>query len=235
MSIQTRILAAAVALTLAGFADAGEFELAPPSAQDTIPARLSSQAAKAAATLESEPVQFAWRLDAAAALQPVAQPHLASSKEYWDRRSADELAAGVAIPTTSAGAIVRLSPVGDGSTKALEARQVILRKGGETYANGAGMQALADSESLEKGSAPFPAGSTVFRIDPALGAGRFELQLPMASGDAVVHGTLILKPMSEAEAKHMAEDGGQDPSKVRGPAMEVQITATSVMLLPAAG
>lgn len=55
------------------------------------------------------------------------------------------------------------------------------------------------------------------------------------SGDAVVHGTLILKPMSEAEAKHMAEDGGQDPSKVSGPAMEVQISATSVMLLPAAG
>ncbi len=55
------------------------------------------------------------------------------------------------------------------------------------------------------------------------------------SGDAVVHGTLILKPMSEAEAKHMAEDGGQDPAKVSGPAMEVQITATSVMLLPAAG
>lgn len=55
------------------------------------------------------------------------------------------------------------------------------------------------------------------------------------SGDAVVHGTLILKPMSEAEAKHMAEDGGQDPAKVSGPAMEVQISATSVMLLPAAG
>lgn len=187
MRIQTRILAAAIALTLAGFAHAGEFELAPPSAQDTIPARLSSQAAKAATTLESEPVQFAWRLDSAATLQPVAQPHLASSKEYWDRRNADELAAGVAIPTTSPGAIVRLSPVGDGSAKALEARQVILRKGGETYANGAGMQALADSQSLEKGSAPFPAGSTVFRIDPALGAGRFELQVPMASGDAVVH------------------------------------------------
>jgi hypothetical protein len=187
MSIQTRILAAAIALTLAGFAHAAELELAPPTAQDTIPARLSSQAAKAVATLESEPVQFAWRLDTAAALQPVAQPHLASSKEYWDRRSADELAAGVVIPTSAPGAIVRLSPVGDASAKALEARQLILRKGDQAFANGAGMQALADSETLEKGSVPFPVGSTVFRIDPALGAGRFELQVPMASGDAVVH------------------------------------------------
>lgn len=194
MRIQTKIIVSTLSLALAGLASAAELKLAPPSAQDTVPAQLLSQTAKAGAALESEPVQFAWRLDDTAALQPVAQPHRASSTEYWDRRSADELAAGVAIPTTSPGAIVRLSPVGNASTKALEARQVILRKGDQTYANGAGMQALADSETLEKGSAPFPAGSTVFRIDPALGAGRFELQVPTASGDAVVH---VFEPDSQ--------------------------------------
>lgn len=56
-----------------------------------------------------------------------------------------------------------------------------------------------------------------------------------SSGNAVVHGTLTMKVMSEGEARHMAEDGGQDPAKVTGPEIEVQITATSVMLIPAAG
>ena len=187
MRIQTKIIVSALSLALASLASAAELKLIAHSAQDTVPAQISSQTAKATTALESEPVQFAWRLDDAAALQEVATPHLASSKEYWDRRSADELAAGVAIPTTSPGAIVRLSPVGDASAKAIEARQVILRQGDQAFSNGAGMQALADSETLEKGSAPFPAGSTVFRIDPALGAGRFELQAATASGDTVVH------------------------------------------------
>lgn len=64
--------------------------------------------------------------------------------------------------------------------------------------------------------------------------GRDDFFIPKdTSGDAIVHGTLTVKPMSEAEAKHMAQDAGQDPAKVSGPSMEVQITATSVMLLPA--
>lgn len=66
--------------------------------------------------------------------------------------------------------------------------------------------------------------------------GRDDFFIPKdSSGEAIVHGTLIMKAMSEAEAKHMAQDGGQDPSQVSGPKIEVQITATSVMLLPAAG
>lgn len=213
MSIQTKIIATALSLALTGTACAGELKLAPPAAVDIIPSQLSSQAVKSASGLESEPVQFAWRLDPAAALQPVAAPHVASSKEYWDRRSADELAAGVTIPTTSPGAIVRLSPVGAGSTKALEAREVILRKDGRTFANGAGMRAVADSETLEKGSAPFPAGSTVFRIDPALGVGRFELQVPGASGDTVVH---VFEPDSTVHLDLKADRVGyQAGSQIR--------------------
>lgn len=53
------------------------------------------------------------------------------------------------------------------------------------------------------------------------------------SGDAVVYGTLSAKTMSEAMAKHLAKDSGQDPDKVVGDVQEVQINATSVMLLPA--
>lgn len=187
MNLKIKIVTSALLLALAIPAFAGELKLSAPGVHDTLPASLSSQSLKGAPALESEPVQFAWRLDSAAELTPVAQPHQASSKEYWDKRSADQMAAGVAIPTTAPGAIVRLSPVGDASIKALEARQVVLRKDGRIYSNGQGMKAIADSADLEKGSAPFPAGSTVFRIDPDLGAGAFELQVPGARGDTVVH------------------------------------------------
>ena len=52
------------------------------------------------------------------------------------------------------------------------------------------------------------------------------------SGDAVVHGTLSVKTMSEKMARHLADDAGQDSSKIQGDTQEFQIMATSVMLLP---
>lgn len=163
--------------------------------QDTVPSALSATAIKRNQSLETEAVQFAWRLDGAP-LTEVAAPFEARSKEYWDRRSADELAAGIVIPTTAPGAIVRLSPVQASSSKALEAGTLILRKDGRSYGNGSGMQAVADSDELTKSSAPFSAGSTLFRIDPALGSGRFELFAPQADGDAIVH---VYEPQSSVE------------------------------------
>jgi hypothetical protein len=53
------------------------------------------------------------------------------------------------------------------------------------------------------------------------------------SGNAVVYGTLTARTMSEGMAKHLAKDEGKDPAEVKGEVQEVQITATSVMLLPA--
>lgn len=180
------LIAAALAAALAGNVSAAELRLAPAGAKDTVPTTLSTQAVKNVASLESAPVEFAWRLDGAP-LEAIASPYQASSKEYWDRRSADELLKGVTLDTVAPGALVRLSPLGGAQTKALEAREVILRKDGKTYANGSGMVLLADAEELEKGVAPFTEGTTVFRIDPALGAGRFELVVPKAVGEAIVH------------------------------------------------
>lgn len=187
MKLKTTLIASALLLALSASASAAEWTLPASGAGDSVPTQLSNRAAKASTPLETAPVQFAWRLDPAAPLQALATPPLVQSREYWDKRSSDEMAAGVPIPTTSPGAIVRLSPSGTGAVKALEARQVILLKDGRSYANAEGMRALADSETLEKGSAPFPAGSTVFRIDPSLGAGAFELKVAGASGDTIVH------------------------------------------------
>ena len=53
------------------------------------------------------------------------------------------------------------------------------------------------------------------------------------SGNAVVYGTLTARTMSEGMAKDLAKDEGKDPDAIKGEVQEVQIVATSVMLLPA--
>ncbi len=196
MKLSTKILAAALALTLSAPLVAADLALAPAGPNDTLPARLSAVAHKNAASLEAQPLAFAWRLEPEAALTAVVVPQETKSREYWDTRSSDELAAGVTLPTTAAGAIVRLSPAAGTSTKALEARRVVLVKDGQRYEDGTGMQTIADVAELEKGAAPFPEGSTVFRIDPKLGAGSFKIEVPQASGETVVH---VFEPQSSLQ------------------------------------
>lgn len=204
MNFKRTLIASALLASLS--AGAAEWTLPSPGVDDTVPTVLSASATKASV---SAPVEFAWRLDPAAPLAAVPAPHQARSREYWDRRGADEIARGVPIPTTAAGAIVRLSPVSGAATRAIEAREVVLRKDGRSYANGEGMRSVADSEALEKGLAPFPAGSTVFRIDPALGSGAFEIQVPAASAEVLVH---VFEPTStlqlQLEADRVAYQAG---------------------------
>ncbi len=54
-----------------------------------------------------------------------------------------------------------------------------------------------------------------------------------SSGNAVVYGTLTARTISAGMAKHLAKDEGKDPAEVKDDVQEVQISATSVMLLPA--
>lgn len=65
--------------------------------------------------------------------------------------------------------------------------------------------------------------------------GRDDFFIPTdTTGNAVVYGTLEKKTISEATAKHLAKDSGQDPDKITGDSVEYTITATSVLLQPAA-
>jgi hypothetical protein len=64
--------------------------------------------------------------------------------------------------------------------------------------------------------------------------GRDDFFIPTdTTGSAVVYGTLAVKTLSEATAKHMAKDAGQDPASVTGDTQEFAITASSVLLQPA--
>ena len=56
--------------------------------------------------------------------------------------------------------------------------------------------------------------------------------VPTDSGGKTVTivGTFDRKTLSEAQAKHYAEDEGSDPARVRGPSAEYSIVATSVIV-----
>jgi len=56
----------------------------------------------------------------------------------------------------------------------------------------------------------------------------FTVPLDSTGKPAQVEGTLKVKVFSEAQAKHLAEDGGQDPSTVTGEKKEFLLTATAV-------
>lgn len=58
----------------------------------------------------------------------------------------------------------------------------------------------------------------------------FFIPFDAAGKKVVVEGTLKVKVFSEAQAKHLAEDGNEDPAKVTGEKKEFLLTATSVQL-----
>nr|WP_240901872.1 DUF4920 domain-containing protein [Wenzhouxiangella sp. XN24] len=56
--------------------------------------------------------------------------------------------------------------------------------------------------------------------------------VPTDSGgkDVTIVGTFKRKQLSEAQARHYAEDAGEDPAAIEGPLEEYAIVATSVMI-----
>ena len=54
------------------------------------------------------------------------------------------------------------------------------------------------------------------------------------TGSAVVHGKLSERTVSEAFARHLAEDAGRDPQQVVGEQIEYRIDALSVEIRPSA-
>lgn len=56
----------------------------------------------------------------------------------------------------------------------------------------------------------------------------FTVPLDSQGKAAQVEGVLKVRVFSEAQAKHLAEDGGEDPNKVKGETKELILTATAV-------
>ncbi len=136
--------------------------------------------------LEREAVAMSWALDGAIDTAP--QSYVAQSREYYAEVSADELAAGVTIHTTSPRALVRLQPLAESSPReslAIDPQSLVISSGaGRAYASGSGMEMLVTADKLNKAEIGFAKGTSAFRVHPELGAGALKLRAPELHGSA---------------------------------------------------
>lgn len=163
-------------------AQAGDLRAAQLAAPDAM------QKSVGAPDLERLPVAMSWAVDGAIASAP--QSHVAQSREYYTEVSADQLAAGVTIHTSSPRALVRLQPLAAASGAAREnlaihPQSLVITSGaGRAYASGSGMETLVTADKLNKAEIPFAEGTSAFRIHPELGAGALKLRAPELHGGA---------------------------------------------------
>ena len=158
----------------------------PAFAADLTPTRLAAPQAThpdLLAASSKEPVQVSWAIQD----QPTVQkPHLAQSREYYIEASADELAKGVSLPTTSARAVIRLQPRGATGPRedlAIHPQSLELTDAaGRKYEGGNGIEQLVTADKIAKADLPFAPGTSAFRIQRELGSGPLKLRAPGLSG-----------------------------------------------------
>lgn len=242
------ILFATLALAL-GSAQAGN--LLPAGAADQQPDRLVA-APLPAGDFERQPVAMAWPMDPRAELA-APSPHRAESREYWSNVDAAELQAGVAIDTTAPGALVRLSPAGAPAaaagarrpTAAVDPSQLRVLRNGRLVAQPQALAQRATTEQLRQAGMDVTDGTAIVQLEPSLGQGRFQLQLPRAEGRYLVHvyeprSPLVLKAQADRvrvlagesfEVSAVLQDGSK---AMRGARMEGQLVSPTGQVLPLA-
>lgn len=183
-------------MSLAFSAQAGT--LLPAGAADQSPTRLQS-APLPAGEFERQPVSFAWALDPQAGLETPA-PFVAESREFWAMAEASELQAGLAIDTTAAGAVIRISPAEGG--RAVDPERVRMLKNGRLIAEPQTFQRKTNAAQLKAAGMDVPDGSAVVQLAKEQGQGRFQIQLADAKGRYLVH---VYEPESPFVFKAQAD------------------------------
>jgi hypothetical protein len=171
--------------TIIMLATAGIIAL-PAGAADLAPTRLVTPKAThpdLLAASSRDAVQVSWAIQD----QPTAQkPHLAQSREYFIEATADELAKGITLPTTSARALVRLQPRGATGPRedlAIHPQSLELTDAsGRKFEGGNGMELLVTADKLAKADLPFAPGTSAFRVQREIGAGPLRLRAPGLAG-----------------------------------------------------
>lgn len=160
-----------------------------PQAGDLVPQRVAAPSAMhksaGAPALSRDDVSISWAAEGNIVTAP--QNFVGQSREYYTEVSTDELAAGVAIHTTSPRALVRLQPLStDAASREKSAIHpqalVLTAPSGRTFASGSGMEMLVSADKLAKADVPFAEGTSAFRIQQELGAGAFTLKAADARG-----------------------------------------------------
>lgn len=195
-------------LGLAGAAPGGELLRA--AAEDLVPAKLVVPAPATLATAERSELAYSWPVPAGTALEAAPAPQRTASREYWVAVEAAELVRGIELFTTAPGALVRLQPAGRTDGRSIDPRDLTLvAPDGRELAVPEAAEALASAEQLAAADAPFVEGTSAFRLNDALGAGRFLLRAAEpAAGRYVVHvfdrGSTLALVVESARANYLA-------------------------------
>lgn len=198
--LKTTPLVAALAFAFACATQAQTFELQR-SAGDLVPQVLSAAKSADVGTLESQPLHFAWALDAEAKLTP-AEPYQAESREFWTQLNANQAKSGWGFSPTADGALVRISLQGASKAGSLTSDDLQLRVDGEQRDAADLIQHQAGDVELKAAGAQFSEGTLVFQLADGLVGRRIEVALPKSRGGALLH---VLEPKSSLSMQLAAD------------------------------
>ena len=162
-----------------------------PEARDFTPSLML--ATGKAQTLQSvhsarESVHFTWPLSGHETLVPP-EALRNESRAFWLDVSSQALAAGVRLPLTAAGAIVRISPATDDKVL-ISAADVRVEAKGAWYAGDQALERFVDGEALKAAGLPVTAHTVAFSLRRDLGAESVLLAVPLlanAKGQYLIH------------------------------------------------
>ena len=99
---------------------------------------------------------------------------LVKSQQYYMRVTGAELNKGLSIDTSAAGALVRISPTKGSNSSSIKVEELkITTPTGNKMSAVDAMEFKANSKDLQ--ATPFPEGTSVFKFDSQLGAGKFKI------------------------------------------------------------
>jgi hypothetical protein len=149
--------------------------LSAPVAGDLVGERLATDVPAVSAAIDRAPVAMSWPIDQAAddlQARPVA--HRADSRSWWRRVDVAALAAGVSLPISQPGALLKLSPQ-DGAALGVDALELVDPQG-RVYRGADALRPLAEPTHLRDAGAPFTPGTAMFTLRPDHGTGAFVLR-----------------------------------------------------------
>lgn len=168
-----------------------------PGERDLVADRLNADAASLPASRhgESAAIQFSWLASAGHASQAGMQPVTVESRQYWVDINGQALAAGIDLPTTAPGAVIRISALDSGSALQLDGAGLQLAVDGIAL-DRAQLHDFATGAQLQDQGLSVPSDSLAFRMPQELPAGQLNVRLDgaPASQSLVVH---VFEPNSE--------------------------------------
>lgn len=181
-------LIAALSLITGSALAAPAVEWLPPSASDLRATSLSADASLIPASrhVESSPISFSWGLntDRQAAVQTVT----VDSRQYWLDISGQDLAAGISLPLTAPGAVIRVSALDSGTGLQLDPARLQLSVDRRSL-DVAALQDITTGATMQSQGMSVPEDTLAFRLPADQDIAQLQVRHPGARGDQplVVH------------------------------------------------